>query len=247
MNWQNIFKKSSKKTTKTQQLVLGDINVSVEHKKIKNLHLKVSGQKGEVRISAPRHLRLEIIRTFAISKLDWIKKQQEKLRQQIREAPKKFLSGENHYFLGRPYSLKVIDYVGRPKIILKDDEIKLFVSEKASKTEKEKILNSCYRKKLKELIPEYILKWETKLEVNVKEFGIKKMKTRWGTCNIRTKKIWLSLELAKKPLECIEYVVVHEMVHLLEASHNKRFIGFMDQFLPEWRVSQKKLSYRCVD
>lgn len=241
MYWQKFLKLSTNKSKpKIQQIVLSDIDINIAYKKIKNLHLRVCGQNGEVKISAPLRTNLETIRNFTASNLNWIKKQQARLR--LGEAPKQYLPLENHYFLGKVYLLNLSPSSGRTKVVLHDNTMELFVKEKATKEQKEKFLNIWYREQLKKIIPEYIKKWEEVMKVRTQGFGIKKMKTRWGTCNTRTKKIWLNLELAKKPLHCIEHVVVHELVHLLEASHNKRFIAYMDKFLPDWRSYQKELN-----
>ncbi len=242
MYWQKLLKLSlKKKNHQVQQLIISDLEIQISYKKIKNLHLRVSGQNAEVKISAPRNMDLETIKFFTVSKLNWIKKQQAKLLLQVRESPKHYLTAENHYFLGKSYLLNLNDCSTKAKALLQDNTIELFVKEKATKEQKERILNAWYREQLKRIIPQYIEKWEKIMKVQASGFGIKKMKTRWGTCNVRTKKIWLNLQLAKKSLPCIEYVVVHELVHLLEPSHNKRFVAFMNQFLPDWKTYQGEL------
>ena len=198
-----------------QKLKLGNITVDVIQKDIKNIHLSVYPPTGKVRIAAPSRIDLDTIRIFAISKLNWIKKQQVKLKNQEREAPKEFINRESHYFLGKRYLLKVIEQNASPRIELKHHTIDLYVRPETSKEKKKSLLDEWYRNQLKQRIPDIIKKWEQKMDVHINEFGIKKMKTRWGTCNPKAKRIWLNLELAKKPTECLECIVIHEMAHLL--------------------------------
>jgi predicted metal-dependent hydrolase len=225
-----------------QQIKLGDIDIDVVHKDIKNLHLSVYPPSGKVRISAPLRMDLDTIRVFAVSKLGWIKKQQAKLREQEREAPREYLNRESHYYLGKRYLLKVIEHHAPPKVVLKHHTLVLYLRENTSAERSKAVLENWYRQKLKELIPPFIKKWEKIIGVEVKEFGIKKMKTKWGTCNREAGRIWLNLELAKKPLHCLEYIIVHEMVHLLERKHNEIFIAYMDKFLPQWRFYREELN-----
>ena len=185
---------------------------------------------------------LDTIRVFAISKLNWIKKQQAKLKNQEREAPREFLNRESHYFKGKRYLLRIIEQDAAPMVELKHSKIKLFVRPQTSKEKMKYILDEWYRSQLKTSLPALIEKWEKKMHVRVNEFGIKKMKTKWGTCNRAAKRIWLNLELAKKPAECLEYIVVHEMVHLLERNHNDRFIALMNEFMPKWRFYKEELN-----
>lgn len=225
-----------------QTINLGNINAEVELKDIKNIHLSVYPPSGRVRIAAPTRMDLETIRMFAISKLSWIKKQQEKFHNQEREAPRDYSSRESHYYLGKRYLLKVVETDDKPSVCIKHNKIFLFVKPNTTKQNKQILLREWYRNQLKGLVLKYIAKWEDKLQVKVEEFGIKKMKTKWGTCNQEAKRIWINLELAKKPLECLEYIVVHEMVHLLERKHNDRFVAYMNTFLPQWREYQEELN-----
>ena len=228
--------------TDMEQLKLGDITIDVVQKNIKNIHLSVHPPTGRVRISAPSRMDLDTIRVFALSKLGWIKKQQIKLRNQERETPREFINRESHYFNGKRYLLKVIERDAAPKVVLKHSTIELYVRPKTDTKKREAILNEWYRQKLKETVPSLIETWEKKARVQVKEFGIKRMRTKWGTCNRQAKRIWLNLELAKKPPECLEYIVVHEMVHLLERKHNDRFIDLMTEFMPKWRFYKDALN-----
>jgi len=225
-----------------EQLKLGNITVDVVQKNIKNIHLSVYPPTGRVRISAPNRMDLATIRVFVISKLSWIKKQQTRLRNQEREAQREFINRESHYFNGKRYLLKVTERDVAPKVVLKHSAIELYVRPETDAVKKKSILDEWYRRILKKTVPSLIEKWEKKMNVQVNEFGIKKMKTKWGTCNREAKRIWLNLELAKKPPECLEFIVVHEMSHLLERNHNDRFIALMTEFMPKWRFYKDELN-----
>lgn len=216
--------------------------MDVVQKDIKNIHLSVYPPTGRVRISAPLRMDLDTIRVFAISKISWIKKQQEKLRSQNRETARDYISRESHFYLGKRYLLKVIEENTPANVILKHDTIELYIRPDTPTEKRQEILETWYRRKLKEIVPEMMAKWEKKMKVEANEFGIKKMRTRWGTCNVQAKRIWLNLELAKKPQHCLEYILVHEMVHLLERRHNERFVAYMDKFLPQWRSYKEELN-----
>lgn len=224
------------------QLQLGNVIIDVEQKDIKNIHLSVYPPEGKVRIAAPEHIDLDTLRVYALSKLSWIKKQQTKIRGQEREAPREFLNRESHYFMGKRYLLKIIECEARPKVELKHRTMLLYIRPGTSLEKRQRILDEWYRSELKKILPPLIQQWEKRLNVQVQEFGIKKMKTKWGTCNREANRIWLNLELAKKPFEYLEYVLVHEMVHLLERNHNERFTSHMDRFLPKWQFFREELN-----
>lgn len=224
------------------QIKLGDITVEVELKDIKNVHLSVYPPKGRVRIAAPIRMDLDTIRIYAISKLSWIKKQQIKFKEQVREKPREYLNRESHYYFGARYLLKVIERDSPPVVSIKHKSIELQIRPGTDTKKRHAIMEEWYREQLKEIVPSYIHKWEKKMGVSLNEFAIKKMKTKWGTCNIEAKRIWLNLELAKKPYHCIEYIIVHEMVHLLERNHNDKFIGYMNHYLPEWKHLKSELN-----
>lgn len=226
------------------KLNIGNITVDVVQKEIKNIHLSVYPPMGRVRISAPNRMDLNTIRVFAISKLGWIKKQQTKIRSQERETPREYITRESHYYFGKRYLLQVIEHDATPRVELKHSKIEFYIRPQTSKTKRKTILDEWYRQQLKASLPALIEKLEKKMNVRVNEFGIKKMKTKWGTCNKEAKRIWLNLELAKKPGECLEYIAVHEMVHLLERHHNEKFIACMDRFLPKWRFYKEELNRR---
>ncbi len=231
-----------KKNKDIQYIQIDNISVEVRKKNIRNLHLRVDSPEGSVRISAPAKMDLDIIRDFAVSKLGWIKKHQARLKTRVREVTKEFISGESHFYLGEPYRLNVIERNQPSKVILKQEILELYVRPNTGVKKRREILNDWYRQRLKEFIPGLIDIYETKMKIKVSGFGVKKMKTRWGSCNIKAKRIWLNLVLAKKSKECIEYIVVHEMAHFLERFHNERFTAFMDTFLPGWRIIQEELN-----
>lgn len=229
------------KKLKTYLLELEDITIHITQKRMRNLLIKICSPDATVKISAPFRISQKDIKNFAISKIDWIKKHQLKIRSQKRIPEPKFISGEEHNFFEKTYKLNVIEQQKKPSALINSDKIILYIKKDFTLAQKRKILDDFYRKNLKEIIPNYIKKWEEKMNLRVAKFGIKKMKTRWGTCNIRDKKIWISLELAKKPLACLEYIIVHEMVHLLERKHNKKFFSHMDKFLPNWKECDLQL------
>lgn len=219
-----------------------EVEITVEKKNIKNIHLSVYPPIGSVRISVPKRVKDDDVRLFALRKLGWIRKQQKKFKEQERETPREFISAESHYFKGRRYLLEVIESNEKPSVILKNKKILLKVRPNATLEKKQSVIDEWYRDYLKRISTELIEKWENIIGVKSNELGIKKMRTRWGTCNTQAKRIWLNLELAKKPVNCLEFVIVHELVHLLERTHNKRFIGFMDKFMPNWRHHRDELN-----
>ncbi|MDI9496583.1 MAG: SprT family zinc-dependent metalloprotease [Bacillota bacterium] len=219
------------------------IDIDLVRKGIKNIHLTVYPPDGRVRLAVPRHMDDEEARNFALTKLTWIIKQKKKYTTGETEAAKVYKTGESHYYLGEKYILEVIEKKGKDHLELRDEQyMDLYVRPGNTIKKREKIMSEWYRQKLKEIIPSYIEKWEKIIGVKVNEFGIKKMKTRWGTCNTRDKRIWINLELAKKAPRCLEYIIVHEMVHLLERHHNKAFKDYMSEFLPEWKSIKNELN-----
>lgn len=212
-----------------QQLELGNISIEIEQKNVKNIHLSVYPPDGRVRITAPSQMEIDTIRVFAISKLQWIKDQKETLLSQERERKREFLNRESHYFFGKRFLLKLHEINAAPRVEIDHKHIHLHVRPNTNLEKKRKIMDEWYRAELKKVTPELIAKWEKKIGVKSNEFGIKKMRTKWGACNTKAKRIWLNLELAKKPKECVEYIIVHELVHLLERSHNQRYVKLMDR------------------
>jgi predicted metal-dependent hydrolase len=222
-------------------ILIENITIEVVRKKVKYMRLSVHAPDAMVRVTASNSVKEESIKSFIISKLSWIKKQQKKM-EGLEIVPKlKLISGEFHFLFDNKYLLNVIE--GKSNlVILNDSIIELHCKPKTILKKRKIILEEWYREELIKKIPFYIHKWEKEMNVSVNEFRIKKMKTRWGTCNIKDKRIWINLELAKRPLHCLEYLVVHEMVHLLERSHNKRFTNFMNNFLPNWKLLRKELN-----
>ncbi|MFZ5861739.1 MAG: M48 family metallopeptidase [Nitrospirota bacterium] len=224
------------------QVELGDIAVDVVLKNIKNVHLSVYPPTGRVRISAPLRMSLDTIRVFAISKLDWIKRQQRKLREQERETPREYLDRESHYVWGKRYLLTVCESDQVPSVELRHSRMLLRVRPGADEQKREAIVEEWYRQQLKQAVPPLIAKWERLTGAKVERFFVQRMKTKWGSCNHRARTIRLNTELAKKPRECVEYIVVHELVHLLEPTHNARFVALMDRFMPKWQFYRDVLN-----
>ena len=224
------------------QVHLGDIAVDVVRKEIKNVHLSVYPPTGRVRISAPLRMSLDTIRVFAISKLNWIKQQQKKLREQERETPREYLDRESHYVWGKRYLLKVTENDEPPQVELKHSKMLIRVRPGTGEEKMQSIIEAWYREQLKQAVPRLIAKWEPIMRVKVARFFVQRMKTKWGSCSPVTSCIRLNTELAKKPRECLEYIVVHEMVHLLEPTHNRRFVALMEQFMPKWPFYREVLN-----
>lgn len=221
---------------------LGDINIEVTLKAIKNVHLSVYPPYGKVKVAAPSRMSIENIKIYTISKLAWIKEQQKKFKSQIRESKREYLNKESHYFLGKRYMLKISEINEPPIVILKHKTIELYIRPGTSKLKTHEVYEEWCRSEFKSIAQELITKWEKSMGVECESFGIRKMKTKWGSCNTDKKSILLNLELVKKPYQCIEYIVVHELVHLLERKHNDRFIALMNSFLPEWKQLKKDLN-----
>ncbi len=224
------------------KIELGTITVDVVKKDIKNVHLSVYPPTGKVRISAPLRMNLDVIRVFAISKLGWIKQQQKKVNEQEREPPREYLDRESHYVWGKRYLLKVIEKDVPPEVELKHSKMLLQIRPATSDEKKQSVLDEWYRSQLKQAAPQMIAKWEPLMGVKVERFFVQKMKTKWGSCSPNSASIRLNTDLAKKPRECLEYIVVHEMAHLLEPTHNSRFIALMDLFMPKWQFYRDVLN-----
>jgi predicted metal-dependent hydrolase len=224
------------------QIQLGDIAVDIIRKDIKNVHLSVHPPTGRVRIAAPERMKLDTIRVFAISKLGWIKKQQRRIQDQERETLREYLDHESHYVWGRRYLLKVIEKDIVPRVELTPRTLILRVRPGATGEKKQATLEQWYREQIKQAVPPLIAKWERLMGVRTEKFFVQRMKTKWGSCNSRSRTIRLNSELAKKPQGCLEYIVVHEMVHLLEPTHNQNFIALMDKFMPKWQFYRDNLN-----
>lgn len=225
------------------QLTVGDLVVDVVRKPIKNLHLAVYPPHGRVRVAVPLHLDDEAVRLAVVSKLAWIKQQRAQFLKQDRQTERQYISGESHYFQGNRYLLDVVYTAAVPSVKIRNKRVlELAARPNSDQHQREQILLRWYREQLKEAAAPLFVKWEAVIGVQPDEWRIKQMKTKWGTCSVDARRIWLNLELAKKPITCLEYIVVHELVHLLERSHSDRFIQLMDQFLPSWRQRREELN-----
>jgi len=223
--------------------ITSNLTIDVVRKDIKNMHLAVYPPTGRVRVAAPLRIDDEAVRLFAISKIAWIRKNQRNFVEQDRQSPRAFKQRESHYFQGKRYLLRITEQDAPAKVLLKTKTyIDLFVRPGTTTAQKQIIINEWYRSELKKLIPEIIGKWEQKIGVKVLDWKVKQMKTKWGTCNIEKKRIWINLELAKKPLHCLEYIIVHEMLHLIERHHNDRFLALMEKYMPQWRFYKEELN-----
>ena len=223
--------------------ITDQLSIDLVRKEIKNMHLAVYPPTGRVRIAAPLRINDEAVRLFAISKIAWIRKQQRNFEAQDRQPPRQYVERESHYFQGKRYLLRVIEKDAAPHVVLKAKTyIELYVRPDASTEQRQSILNEWYRTELKKQIQPLVDKWQEKIGVLVDDWQVKQMKTKWGTCNIQRKRIWINLELTKKPLQCLEYIVVHEMIHLLERHHNDRFLSLMEKYMPQWKFYKEELN-----
>jgi predicted metal-dependent hydrolase len=228
--------------TKVLQIT-AQLSIDVVRKDIKNMHLAVYPPTGRVRIAAPLRIDDEAVRLFAISKIAWIRKHQRNFLVQERLPPRQYKTRESHYFQGKRYLLRVIEHDAPPKVVLKSKTyLDLYIRPNTSTIQKSTILNEWYRAELKKLIEPIVNHWTAKIGISVNDWQVKQMKTKWGTCNIEKKRIWINLELAKKPHHCLEYIVVHELVHLLERHHNERFQALMEMHLPQWKFYKEELN-----
>lgn len=222
---------------------IGDIDVELNRRAIKNTHLSVLPPNGKVRLSIPKDTSEQKIRLAIVNKLAWIKKQQADFAGQERQSIREMVNGECHYLWGKKYRLKLVEAKGRYRVTAKGNgNLVLEVAENTSTDNKLKLLNRFYRDEMQRSLEKLLPQWEKKLGVNAGSINIKKMKTKWGSCNIQAKRIWLNLELAKKPPECMEFILAHELVHLLERHHNDRFRSLMDKHMPNWRERRNLLN-----
>lgn len=224
-------------------LQLGTVEVLVVRKRIKNLHLSVLPPSGRVRVTSPEHMKDDAIRTLISTRLPWIKKQQIKFTGQERQTKRKYVSGESHYFFGKRYRLEVVYKDEKPQVLIKGkNKIVLQARPKANTQKRQEILADWYRSELHSVVEGLITKWEKNLKVKTNYWAIKQMKTRWGTCNHKRARILINHELAKKPLSCVEYVVVHELIHLIEKKHSEKFVSIMTKSLPKWKSLKDELN-----
>lgn len=230
-------------STNSCLLSVGSIEALVIRKPIKNVHLCVLPPLGKVRVTAPINMKDDAIRTLIATKIPWIKKNRIKFESQSRQTAREYVSGESHFFLGARYRLTLLSEDRPPMVEIKGkSKIILHVRPRSSLAKREEVMKEWYRAELKKITERLISKWEKRIGVQTHSWGVKRMKTRWGTCNQESKSIWLNLELAKKPPNCIEYVIVHELVHLLERKHNERFVQLMNKYLPKWRSRKEELN-----
>lgn len=229
--------------TETRHIRVSGITVEVVRKDIKNLHLGVYPPHGRVRVAAPLAVNDDAVRLAVIGKLGWIKRHRAKFAGQERQSPREYVTGESHYFQGRRYRLNVVYQRGPARVNIRNrSTIDLFVPEGSDTARRERVMLDWYRRRLKEQIPPLLGKWEETIGVRAAAWGVKRMKTKWGACTTTARRIWLNLELAKKPVHCLEYIVVHELVHLLERPHSDRFTDLMGRFMPQWRLYRDELN-----
>ena len=224
------------------QIKIANLDVELIRKNIKNMHLYVLRPDGKIRITAPAKLSEEKIREFILSKLDWIYKQQEKIKGEPHQSPLEYVCGETLFIFGKPYMLEVIIGKRTREFVFSGERAILYDKKGSTKEQREKAVNEGLRSALKLKIDELLPKWEKITNLHPSSYQTKKMKSRWGTCNVRTKKIWLNLELAHKKEECIEYVILHEICHLKVTNHGNDFIKLMDRYMPNWREIKKELN-----
>ena len=221
---------------------LGELKIEVTRKDIKNVHLSVHPPDGRVSLSAPLNTRLEVARAYAISKLSWIRAQQDKLAKQPREKPREFVKRESHYLWGRRYLLNVVYTDGKPHVTVDHRKINLFVKAGSIRDKRNEVFCEWQKKQLHEFVLVKVAKWEPILGVKANAYFLQRMKTKWGSCNHKSRNIRLNTELVKKPKDLVEYVIVHELVHLIVPVHNEKFIAILDKFYPSWREARMELN-----
>jgi predicted metal-dependent hydrolase len=226
-----------------KKIAVADILAEVEWKEIKNVHLTIYPPDARVHVSAPMNMTEESIRLFLITKLPWIKQRVSQVLEQNRQSPRTYVSGENHYFKGRRYRLKVVNHTAAAKVELQGNEfIVMYVREKATEARRAEVLKEWYRAEFKAILPSLVTKWEAILGVKANKWDVKQMKTLWGSCNHRTRNIIFNLELIKKPLHCIEYIVVHELLHIKVRLHNEEYTALLNRHFPNWKQLKDELN-----
>lgn len=225
-----------------ETIELGDISITVSRKDIKNVHLSVHPPEGRVTLAAPANTRLEVARAYAISKLGWIRDQQQKLEAQARETPRQFVGRESHYVWGRRYLLEVSYQDAKPSVVQDHKRIKLTVRPGSDAQTRAEVMHEWQKRQMHQVVPALIEKWERKLGVTVARYFLQRMKTKWGSCNHQAGNIRLNTELVKKPKDLVEYVIAHEMVHLIEPNHGERFVSILSHHYPTWREARAELN-----
>ena len=226
----------------SETIQLGDISILVTRKNVKNVHLSVHPPDGRVTLVAPTATRLDVARAYAISKLNWINRQQETLDSQLRETPRQFVERESHYVWGRRYLMTIVYEQSKPCVMLDHKRITVTLRPGSDFEKRQQVVRDWHKSLLHEAVPTLIEKWEPKLGVKVSRYFLQRMKTKWGACNHREANIRLNTELVKKPKDLLEYVIVHEMAHLIEPTHNDRFVAVLNEYYPNWREARIELN-----
>lgn len=224
-------------------MTVGGLTVEVVRKPIKNLHLGVYPPEGRVRVAAPTAVSDDAVRLAVVGKLAWIKRERAKFKSQARESHRELVTGESHYFLGHRYRMRVIEHPAPGKVVLRGKTaLDLYVRAGSDAAARDRVLQRWYRQQLQGVVPRLLAKWEKIIGVTASEWRIKRMRTKWGACSIDARRIWLNSELAKKPPRCLEYIIVHELVHLIERHHGERFTALMDRYMPNWEAIRAQLA-----
>jgi predicted metal-dependent hydrolase len=226
----------------TDTIRLGELAIAVTRKAVKHVHLSVHPPNGRVTLVAPADTRLEVARAYAVSKLVWIREQQARLRAQSRETPRRYVTRESHYVWGKRYLLSVLEREEKPSVTMDHRRITLTVRPGSSQAKREAVMHDWHKRLLHAAVPRLIRKWEPRLGVKVDAYFLQRMKTKWGSCNHSARHIRLNTELAKKPKDLLEYVVVHEMAHLLAPTHSDRFVALLNEHYPTWREARAELN-----
>lgn len=229
-------------STTSAYLSVRGIDIDVVYKDIKHLHIGVYPPMGRVRVAAPTRLDDDQVRLAVIQRLSWIKRQRDKLRSAQRQTEREMVTGESHYLWGVRRRLTVIERPGRAHLEIDGTRLVLYTPAGTSADQRRAYLDRWYRAQLRQTIPDLITKWERELGVSVPQWTIRRMKTKWGSCNRETRHLWFNVELAKKHPDCLEYIVVHEMMHYFERHHGERFTVLMDRHLPDWRPRRDQLN-----
>ena len=229
--------------TKTFEMEVSDLSVDVVKKDIKNIHLSVYPPTGRVRLSSPRSVKDESLRLYLISKLGWIRKHIRELNSQVREPKREYIQRESHYVQGQRYLMNVIEEESPPRVEVRNKKyLDLYIRPGSDRDKREQVMKEWYRGLLKKQIPGLVEKWEKRLNLKVHDWGVRQMKTKWSSCNVDDARIWVNLELAKKPLHCLEYAILHEILHLKERTHNDRFVALLDNYMPAWKKIREELN-----
>ena len=230
-------------STEAKQITVGGLRVDVVRKSIKNLHVGVYPPNGRVRVAAPIGVNDDAVRLAVVTRMGWIRRQKARFGEQSRQSERAYVTGESHYFFGQRYRLNLIDGARAGRVQLRNSRtLDLYVRSDSDQMVRKRVFLGWYRRELRDRIAPLMENRAEAFGIPVPEWGIKRMKTKWGSCNIEAQRIWLNLELAKKPLQCLEYVVIHELTHFLERNHSDRFIELMDQMMPQWRVVRDELN-----